>query len=194
MLQLYLQLLETEEEQRDFSLLYETYQKLMHWVAIDILHDDSLAEDAVQEAFLRIIKNFQKINEILCPETKNFVVIIVKNVALTMQSKKTRDFENCISLCAEEDTLNESEDSLHAVLESMSGKHDETVDAFLAQELKLAMEQLPEKLREVLFLYGYLGYHMREISAYLGISEATAHKRLQRARNMIARIWMEKGR
>ena len=111
-----------------------------------------------------------------------------------MQSKKTRDFENCISLCAEEDTLNESEDSLHAVLESMSGKHDETVDAFLAQELKLAMEQLPEKLREVLFLYGYLGYHMREISAYLGISEATAHKRLQRARNMIARIWMEKGR
>ena len=38
MLQLYLQLLETEEEQRDFSLLYETYQKLMHWVAKDILY------------------------------------------------------------------------------------------------------------------------------------------------------------
>ena len=63
MLQLYLQLLDTEEEKQGFELLYETYRKLMHWVANNILHDEKLAEDAVHEAFLRIIKNFHKIND-----------------------------------------------------------------------------------------------------------------------------------
>ena len=63
MLQFYLQLLDTEEEQRDFTLLYETYRKLMHWIAKRILYDEGLAEDAVQEAFLRIAKNFYKIKE-----------------------------------------------------------------------------------------------------------------------------------
>ena len=55
MLQFYLQLLDTEEEQRDDTLLYETYRKLMHWIAKRILYDEGLAEDAVQEALKQIV-------------------------------------------------------------------------------------------------------------------------------------------
>ena len=60
MLQFYLQLLETEEELQKFTQLYETYRKLMHWTAEGILHDEHLAEDAVHEAFLRIIQSNQR--------------------------------------------------------------------------------------------------------------------------------------
>ena len=70
MLQFYLQLLETEEELQKFTQLYETYRKLMHWTAEGILHDEHLAEDAVHEAFLRIIQNFHQIREIPCPKTR----------------------------------------------------------------------------------------------------------------------------
>ncbi|MFR5859533.1 MAG: RNA polymerase sigma factor [Clostridia bacterium] len=82
MLQFYLQLLETEEELQKFTQLYETYRKLMHWTAEGILHDEYLAEDAVHEAFLRIIQNFHQIREIPCPKTRSFVVIIVRKYSL----------------------------------------------------------------------------------------------------------------
>lgn len=77
MLQLYLQLLDTEEEKQGFELLYETYRKLMHWVANNILHDEKLAEDAVHEAFLRIIKNFHKIFKKLKNICPKFTLLMV---------------------------------------------------------------------------------------------------------------------
>ena len=193
MLQFYLQLLDTEEEQRGFTLLYEIYRKLMHWVAKGILRDEGLAEDAVQEAFLRIAKNFYKIKEILCPETRNFVVIIVRNAALAMQQKQARDAEHCVYDAAQGETQHASEDELHTILGQVSCGFDETADSLLAKELGLAVIGLPDKLREVLFLYGYLGYHMKEIAALLAISEDAAYKRLQRARNMLTQIWDREG-
>ena len=63
----------------------------MFYIAQEILKDEQLSEDAVQEAFLRIAKNFHKVGEILRPETRNFTVIITKNVALTMLKLKQNE-------------------------------------------------------------------------------------------------------
>lgn len=168
MLQLYLPLLDTEEEKQGFELLYETYRKLMHWVANNILCDEKLAEDAVHEAFLRIIKNFNKINEILCPETRSFVVIIVRNIALNMREKK------------------KSEDEFHEVKEDISFGFDETADEICRQEIINVIMSLSDALKEVLMLYGYFGYTISEIAKLLDITEDAAYKRLQRARNILA--------
>ena len=56
MLQFYLQLLDTAAEKEKFEKLYEQYRKLMMAEANAILKSKHLAEDAVQETFLRIIK------------------------------------------------------------------------------------------------------------------------------------------
>ena len=61
MLQIYLTLIETDEEKQKFIVFYEQYRKLMFYIAKEILKEDQLSEDAVQEAFLRIAKNFHKI-------------------------------------------------------------------------------------------------------------------------------------
>ena len=87
MLQFYLQLLDTAAEKEKFEKLYEQYRKLMMAEANAILKSKHLAEDAVQEAFLRIIKSFDHVEEILSPRTKRFVVIIARNAALTILSK-----------------------------------------------------------------------------------------------------------
>lgn len=168
MLQFYLQLLETEEEKQGFELLYETYRKLMHWVANGILHDDYLAEDAVHEAFMRIIKNFHKINEISCPETKSFVVIIVRNVALSMRDKK------------------QPEEDLPEEITEISFRFDETVDEICRKEILDTILSISDTLKEVLLLYGYYGYSIGEIARLLDITEAAAYKRLQRARAVLA--------
>lgn len=58
MLVYYLQMLDTPEEKIRFEQIYLKYRGLMYHVANGILHDRQDAEDAVHNAFLRIIKKF----------------------------------------------------------------------------------------------------------------------------------------
>lgn len=187
MIQLYLQLLDTEKEKADFELLYERYRRLMHWVAKGILHDDGLAEDAVHEAFLRVIKNFHKIHEISCPETKNFVVIIVRNIAISLRDKERKhEKELDITGAKVSENADLREDDLHNMLENISYGFDETADELMRKELMRVILSLPNTDREILLLYGYLGYSTAEIAAFLDITDAAAYKRLQRARKLLA--------
>ena len=61
MVQLFLALIDDEQDQVRFEEAYHKYKVLMHFIAKEILHDDHRAEDAVQEAFIRIAKNFHKV-------------------------------------------------------------------------------------------------------------------------------------
>ena len=64
MLSFYVSLVETEEEKSLVEALYIKYEQDMYNVAFSILHNNYDAEDAVQEAFLRVIENLDKINRI----------------------------------------------------------------------------------------------------------------------------------
>ena len=90
MLMMYLSVLETPEEQSKFEELYNQYRKLMYLCAKEILKDDALAEDAVQDAFLKIIYNFHKIGEVNCNRTKRFVVIVVENISIDIYRKERK--------------------------------------------------------------------------------------------------------
>ena len=186
-LQFYLQLLETEEELQKFTQLYETYRKLMHWTAEKILHDEHLAEDAVHEAFLRIIQNFHQIREIPCPKTRSFVVIIVRNVALNMQKKRKREEKETFREILPEERTGYREDALRHAIDEIAYGFDETIDEIYRNEIMAAVLSMPDVSKEILLLYGYVGYSVRDIAKYLKITEATAYKRLHRARNALAK-------
>ena len=63
------------EEQEKFDQLYNAYSKLTYYIAFDVLKDESLAQDAVQEAFINISKSFSKIKEkeIMLYHLKNYM-------------------------------------------------------------------------------------------------------------------------
>lgn len=128
---IYLSFLRGSEGKSKFEMLYHSYKYIMHHVANGILQDRQLSEDAVHEAFIRIAKNLHKIGEIKCPQTKSFVVVIVKNVALTMVKQEGRvtvmdAFEhiNDRSMEIEGDILHQSEKEtiIQSVLE-LSGTY-----------------------------------------------------------------------
>ena len=75
MLPIYLSMLDGDDEKSKFESLYLTYRKLMFHVANGILNDEGLAEDAVHQAFLKILENFDKVGEISCHKTRSYVVI-----------------------------------------------------------------------------------------------------------------------
>lgn len=57
MLAICLAALESEEDQRRFTRLYEAHERSVYLVALRILGDPSRAEDAAQQTWLQLIKN-----------------------------------------------------------------------------------------------------------------------------------------
>lgn len=171
MLDLYLTLIDTDEDKEKFLRLYNEYRHLMFYIAQSILNDEQLSEDAVQEAFLRIAKNFNKVGEISSPKCRNFVAIITKNVALTMH-KKNQTFYNAESF----------DENIEYKIS------DNTFEKISKKDLSDYISRLPESYRFPLYLYHLYGYTFKEISSLLSISVETSKKRVQRARQLIKQM------
>ncbi|MBQ7089224.1 MAG: sigma-70 family RNA polymerase sigma factor [Clostridia bacterium] len=169
MLAFYLSLLETQEDKDKFEYLYEKYRPLLRHVAYRILHDPQLAEDAVHNAFLNMMKSLCDLEDLDCHKTKRFVVVVTENAAIDMLRKSGRipltDYE-------------QAESSL-SVTPDLLGR-------LSAEELADLLEAMPEIYRTPLELRVYHRMNDKQIADALNISHAAARKRLERARAMLS--------
>lgn len=180
MLAFYLSLLETEQERSDFEKLYHRYRKSMFYVAKRILRDFGLAEDAVQESFLRVAKHFEHIQDVDSPETKGYLMIITRNVALDVWRKQRRMAEQSL----DEMMVHETEEK--ADLLAGSENVEQTVLHRAQREaIREAALRIPATARDVLYLYYVYGMKTSEIAGLLRISVEAARKRLQRGRVLL---------
>ena len=77
--------------QEDLEAFYREYRSPMLRVALSVLRDEGLAEDAVQQAFLKIFQNFEKFSKKDCNKTRSLIVIIVRNAAIDLYRKRGRE-------------------------------------------------------------------------------------------------------
>ena len=91
---IYLMMIDVEDDRRKFVVLYEKYRCLMMTVAISILKDNYLAEDAVHEAFIKVAKNIDKFGDVDRIETKRYLISIVKSTAIDIYRKRNRHIRN----------------------------------------------------------------------------------------------------
>lgn len=172
---LFLTLIDGDMEQAKFIDLYNNYKNLVFYVANKILDDYYLAEDAVQEAFIRIAKNFHKIHDVSCPETRKFVVIVTKNTSLTMAKNSPIV-----------DAYTYSDKDFAPVSD----------DPFEFVSTKLLIEnilKLPEEHIDILYLYHLFGYSFNEISTLLSLPMETVKKRTPRARHALKELLEKDG-
>ena len=173
MLALYLAMAESEAGKNLVEKIYYNYRKLMYSVSYSILHDAADAEDAVHEAFLRIIRNISKISEPDSGRTRAFAVVVVKNVALDMLKKKSRTE---VPL-PEEDVFSDG-----------GGIPDLGVEV-----LKDTLMRLPDAYYEIILLKVFYGCGTDSLASLLGISRESAKTRLRRARQRLRKILEEVG-
>ena len=62
MLTMYLAMLGSEEDRERFTLLYEAHEKRLYAVALKVLRDPTRAEDAAQQTWLQVLRNWERIN------------------------------------------------------------------------------------------------------------------------------------
>ena len=72
----------------EMERLYREYRTPMFRIALAILRDEGLAEDAVQQSFLKIFQNFEKIDRTDCNKTRSFIVILMKNTAIDLYRRQ----------------------------------------------------------------------------------------------------------
>lgn len=171
MLLLYTSLIEGEEERRKFEQLYRTYKQTMFYVARDILKDDYSAEDAVHQAFLRIIDNLDKIQEVECHKTRGFLVVIVENIAIDFYRK--RKCENAVS---------------YEELEIYISDYNSVESNVAVNEIVSAIAKLPVNYSTVLRLKFSQGYCDKEIAEILHITEENVRQRISRAKAKLSKM------
>ena len=90
MLAVLLAALESDKDRQKIIEIYEQYHNQMERTAMRILKEQSDVEDAVQNAFMQMIRHFEKIFEIPCEELPFWIISIVKNESRIILRKNQR--------------------------------------------------------------------------------------------------------
>ena len=162
-------MIDTEEDKRKFVVIYETYRYLMMKVALNILKDTFLAEDAVHEAFIKVAKNMENIGEIDATETKRYLLTITKNATIDIYRKRKRQFQT--ELCVDE---------LEGCDVPLTYADTDVEDGILD-----ILKDLPVKYRDVFLLKYSNNLDNGEIAKLLNITEGNVRQRLSRGKTMI---------
>jgi RNA polymerase sigma-70 factor (ECF subfamily) len=153
--------------------LVMAYSGAMFRVANSVLRNATEAEDAVQEAFLRVLKKREQLAEIR--DARVWLVRIVWNIVLDRKRRmKTRP---------------ESEDigDFERILTAKGVSAEElAVSAQRHAAILRWMEELPAKEREVMLLSALEELNSVEIAQVLGTTESAVRSRLFRARALLA--------
>lgn len=96
---IFLSMLESDEERRLFTDLYNQYGNMMLHVAKRYFPKDMYAaEDVVQNAWIRVVDHFQKIQAVPSKKRGAYLVVIVNLMYLLQRLQNER---NWLCTCAE---------------------------------------------------------------------------------------------
>lgn len=170
MLGFYLSLIDEPDDKEKFAEIFRSYGNMMFSKAMSVLHNTALAEEAVQESFLKIAKNISKISDPNCSKTAAFIVIIVRNTALDMlKTEHINDTEPLDEAIPDisSDTLSRiiSNDGYNALLNAVNG--------------------LDSIYSDVLMLKLVYGYDTASISKLMNIPVKTADSRIYRGKKLL---------
>lgn len=180
MLSIYLALIDSLSDREKFTAIYNSYRELMFRVAMSVLHNSALAEEAVQESFLKIAKKISYFSEPVCSKSASFIVIIVRNTAIDILRKENP------KLSAPFDDAIGSEESLKMPdIGEVIFSGTEKVSQIISMMDKIYGDALKLK-----YIYGF---NNAEIAEIMGISENNARIRIYRAKLILKKKLEEAG-
>ena len=174
MLSIFLDLIDDVSDKIFFEQIYENYQKQMFYIARKVLRDDQLAEDALQNTFLKMAINIKTLRRLDETETKYYLYVSAKNAAIDLKKKlnkiKTINIEDFYSLRAEDST--------------------DTAEVFEDVDYIVGLiRKLPDKYLDVMYMRYVTGLTDKEISKVLNRKLNTVHKQISRGRQKFIEIY-----
>lgn len=143
------------------------YGRLAFATAFHVLRDSSLAEEAVQDAFVRVWQRARQFD----PERGNertWILSIVRNSAIDTARKRSRMLERSIDDVPAVYGLRHPDDTWQSVLAGMT-----------EARVRQALDELPAEQREVIVKAYYEGVRPVDIARQLRVPEGTIRSRLR---------------
>jgi RNA polymerase sigma-70 factor (ECF subfamily) len=174
---------EDPEFARRFSSATLPHLDAVYTLARYLLRDPVDAEDAVQECYVRALRNF---NALKNPEAKPWLFAILRNVCRNEFNRRSRVLPY---------DLNAEPDEPAAVTPLWRDMEDSPEAEMLrkldAETIRGLVAALPAAFREVIVLREVNELSYREIAAAVGAPIGTVMSRLARARAMLHKAWLE---
>lgn len=171
------------EVEAALSTLYDRYSRTVFGVGLKFLGDRSLAEELVQEVFLKVWRSSRTFD----PARGGFstwLYRITRSVASDLYRKGARRVR----------PISDGDPYLAAARDSSAGPQDVVDESWLAWRISRALEGLDAPRREVIDLAYFGGLSQREISLRTGIPLGTVKTRTASAlRSLRERLMAEDG-
>ena len=170
-------------EPEAFSELFkQTHPRMMGYCRLFIVEKKE-AEDIVQECFLHLWKHYEKID--LHKSVESLLFVSLRNRCLNYLKESTR-----FSFNRQYDDLESNELQYLYQLDFLDEK-ELSIEEQLVKALKIAIDELPDRKREILIKNKVEGIKQKAIAEELGISVKTVEKHLKEAKQEL-RIKLEK--
>ena len=159
--------------------LFKDYHVKLYNISLNILHSEQDAEDALAQAFLKIIDNIEQIEKIPCHERLPFCVILVRNASIDIYRKNQKVIPLEFMEVIEDFTTDTAEETFFKNLDE--------------QMLYQAIKNLSSEDRYLLELRLGANLSYKDIGVLMNIKEPTARKRLQRALEKLNQALISEG-
>ncbi len=157
--------------------LLEQHKERLFQMAVGMLGDESEAEEATQETFVRIFRHLAGFRG--GSSLYTWACRICINLCLRRQEHTRKSRARQVSLDGMEAT-----DRIEMLVQGETPE-DELLERELAGYLRQELRSLPEKLQATLVLRKIDGLSYEEIAEVLGISLGTVKSRVHRARSLL---------
>src|SRR5262249_30286992 len=165
-------------DQAAFASLVQRYERRLIGVILRFVRDLELARDLAQETFLRAYERLGQFD----PSRRFGPWLFRIGVNLTLDYLRRRKRRGWASLF--------SEGSVDKPLDPSIPDPRKAVD--LEQEVRVVLDEIPEKYRTVLVLRDLENFSTSEIAAIVNRKEATIRWRLAEARNRFQKLWLKR--
>lgn len=148
-----------------FTKLYNEYKNVVFSTALKITKSRMLAEEVVQDVFLKIWQNHENLAEIT--NIENYLFIISRNHIFDMIKKIARDTSIVVDTNYKSTSTNDTEDAIK----------DDQYNVILNQ----IVDQLPPQQQKIYKMAKWDGLSHQKIGEDLGISTETVKKHMAQA-------------
>jgi RNA polymerase sigma factor (sigma-70 family) len=166
----------------DFDELYRKYEKKLRHIAFSITKDRHLAEDVVQETFIKAYKKKDSIED--AEKIGSWLSAIAGRTAIDyLRAEKRRKW-----LPSDQTVMEQifSDQDYHPSIEK------EVEIILFKEDLQHVLYKLTIEYQEVLVLRVQYGLKEDEIASQLNIKSGTVKTRLHRARKQLRKVMTEK--
>lgn len=154
----------------EISRIYDLHGKAMFAVAYSVLGNKAEAEDAVQDAFVTLLKYSGEIRQPESPRAKSFVTVITKNKAFDLLRKRKNEAELADA---------EAADVEQDVLELLCTKESE-------EQIIAAINAMDQRYSSVLYCVLVLECSTKKAARLLGRKHSTVRSQLKRGKALLA--------